>query len=63
MDRRAWEAAFHAVAKMLDMTWRLNNNRECTGLPRWLSGKKNLPAMQEIPGSGGSSGEGNADPL
>ena len=40
------------------------------GLPRWLSGKKNLPAsagdpgdLSLIPGLGRSSGEGNGNPL
>ena len=37
------------------------------GLPRWISGKKNLPAnagnMGSIPGSGRSPGEGNGNPL
>ena len=32
------------------------------GLPWWLSGK-NPPAIQEIPGSGRSSGVGNGNPL
>ena len=26
MDRGAWQATVHRIAKELDMTWRLNNN-------------------------------------
>ena len=27
MDRGAWQAIGHEVAKELDMTWQLNNNK------------------------------------
>ena len=30
-DREAWHATVHGVAQELDMTWRLNNNKEQEG--------------------------------
>ena len=42
----------------------LSNNKEATGLPRWLSGKEsNAGDMGLIPESGRSPGEGNGNPL
>ena len=30
-NREAWHATVHGVAQALDMTWRLNNNKEQEG--------------------------------
>ena len=42
----------------------LSNNKEATGLPRWLSGEESSAGdMGSIPESGRSPGEGNGNPL
>ena len=67
MDREAWHAAIHGVAKSRT---RLSDGTELMpylwGLPRWLSGKESACKagdLGSVPGSGRSPGEAKGYPL
>ena len=47
MDRGTWPATVHGVTKNRARLKWLSTHASYPGLPRWLSGKKPLPAMQE----------------
>ena len=63
MDRGAWQVAVHRVTK----SWSGLKLLSTRYRPLWVSlvaqTVKNLLAVQEIPGLGRSSGEGNGNPL